>query len=127
MFDSKRFNSAMGTVMKLAKDTLTCFSAKLSIFHMAQATTAILMSMCMVSTHGHQNCCHDLCHMENGELGRETGQSVFGQFHDSPHDRVEMLTVKHYCEMDEHNIFFFKTEYIVLFGIPISQKCLTHC
>ena len=40
--------------MKLAKDTLTCFSAKLSIFHMAQATTAILMSMCTNHTHGHQ-------------------------------------------------------------------------
>ena len=70
-------------------------------------------------------CCCGLCHMENGGLGRETGQSVFGQFYDSPHGRVEMFTVKHYCEMDEHYIFYFKTEYIVLFGTPISQKCLT--
>ena len=51
MFDSKRFNSAMGTVIKLAKDSLTCFSAKPSIFHMAQATTAILMSMCIWLVH----------------------------------------------------------------------------
>ena len=76
-------------------------------------------------THGYQNCHHGMSHMENGGLGRETGQSVFGQFYDSPHGRVEMFTVKDYCEMDEHNIFYFKKEYIVLFGIPISQKCLT--
>ena len=25
-------------------------------------------------THGHQNCCHDLNHMENGGLNRERGQ-----------------------------------------------------
>ena len=37
----------------------------------------------------------------------------------------ETFTVKHYCEMDEHNIFYFKTKYTVLFGTPISQKCLT--
>ena len=50
--------------------------------------------------------------MENGGLGRETGQSVFGQFYDRPHGmrRVETFTVKHYCEIDEHNIFYFKTE-----------------
>ena len=61
------------------------------------------------------------CAMENG------GQSVFGQFYDSPHGRVETFIVKHmhYCEMGEHNIFYFKMEYIVLFGTPISQKCLT--
>ena len=51
MFDSKCFNSAMGTVIKLTTDTLTCFSAKPSIFHMAQATTAILMSMCIWLVH----------------------------------------------------------------------------
>ena len=73
-------------------------------------------------THGYQNCCCGLCHMENGGLGRETGQSVFGQFYDSPHGRVEAFTVKHYCEMGEHNIFYFKTKYIVLFGTPISPS-----
>ena len=89
MFDSKRFNSAMGTVIKLAKDSLTCFSAKPSIFHMAQATTAILMSMCIWLVHMDIKIVVMACAicMENGGLGRETGQSVFGQFYDSPHGR----------------------------------------
>ena len=79
MFDSKCFNSAMGTVIKLAKDTLTCFS--LQVLHFPY----------MVSTYGHQNCCCGLCHMENGGLGRETDQSVFGQFYDSPMAELKRL------------------------------------
>ena len=125
MFDSKRFNSAMGTVIKLAKDTLTCFSAKPSIFHMAQAMTTILMSMCTNHIHMDIKIAVVACAIWKMEGLAEKQVSVFGQFYDSPHGRVEIFTVKHYCEMNEHNIFYFKMEYIMLFGTPISQKCLT--
>ena len=65
--------------------------------------------------------------MENGGLDRETHQECHWTVYDSHHawQRSKKFTVKHYCEMDEHNIFYFKVEYIVLFGIAISQKCLT--
>ena len=118
MFDSKHFNSAMGTVIKLVKDTLTCFSAM----------TAILMSMCTNHIiHVDIKIAVVACAIWKMEgLAEKQVRVSLTSFMTAPmHGRVETFTVKHYVEMGEHNIFYFKMEYIVLFGTPISQKCLT--
>ena len=71
-------------------------------------------------THGHQNCCHGLNHMENGGLNRERGQGVS---HDSHNDRVKKLTVKHFCEMGEYKYSIFQYNMLCYLACtPITQN-----
>ena len=53
-------------------------------------------------THGNQNCCHGLNHVENGGFNRERlGVSLVSCM--TVTMTVKKLTVKHFCEMGEYN------------------------